>query len=155
MTTKRPKTIVVRIPGPNGTTTQQQVEVAARAPIRIGCYTMAERMTILELSFLMFTKKYPGLGHLQLKSAFSGQLRVHQCTALRGGPGFVVGISDLLKGMLEMRLLGRPHTDKRTYEAPITITKKGERHIKRQSVRLQRAAQKLVYTDVLERMAMI
>ena len=62
-------------------------------------------------------------------------------------------VSDVWRRLVELQLLKTE--DGRKLNSPATITPKGLRHIKKQSKRLQLCAQKLVYTDLLDKLARV
>ncbi len=156
--TRRKRRTFVRRPGPDGRLIGETVDLADRAPIRIGCYSPAERLMILELAVLMFVQKNPGMKRSHARACFHGHLKVQRCERLYAFPGRhgeQAQFYSIVDALAEQKLFEPMKIKGRFIEKPLTLTAKGKRHIKRQSKRLQEVASKLVYTDVLERMARV
>jgi len=128
----------------NGCDTLVRTEIMSRCPIRLSCYSPGELHMLGELTLLLYIKKSVNLTAGSALGAFASQLRYTKALDLPARTN--QGISELCElGILRA-------TGKNRWAAILEITKKGQRHINRQSKRLRLAAEKLVYTDVLDRL---
>lgn len=151
---------------PNGGIERKSEAVVQHAPLRAATYSVGERVTIVELMIFFLVDREvvtdQDINHLVISN-----LKLQKCENLlrlgstsprfgRTAPG--LQITDVWRQLIDLKLLNSPtrrtgFQAKRTgFQVAVTITPKGKRHIKKQPKRLQLCAQKLVYTDLLEKL---
>lgn len=144
---------------PNGGIERKSEAVVQHAPLRAATYSVGERVTIVELMIFFLVDREvvmdQDINHLVISN-----LKLQKCENLlrlgstsprfgRTAPG--LQITDVWRQLIDLKLLNSPI--RRTgFQVAVTITPKGKRHIKKQPKRLQLCAQKLVYTDLLEKL---
>jgi hypothetical protein len=152
--TKRQKTVRVFIYNQDGATVDWQ-PILPRAPIKPGIYSPAERYMLLELGMLYYIDKNKTTQRNNVYKGFKGELERLRCTKLLivGERYNSVNLANMVDALVKCGLLNDPSIPGRFIEKPLEVSQRGWRHIKRQSERLRKVAQKLVYTDVLDRIA--
>jgi len=140
---------------------RDHVPVVQRAPLRASSYSVGERCTLVEL-MVFFLVDREIVNERDISRLVTCTLEVQKCAALlkmgadkprfgRAAPGLQV--VDMFRRLVELQLL-KP-ADARDPNSPSVITPKGLRHIKKQPKKLQLAAQKLVFTDLLDKLARV
>jgi len=147
--------IIVRHRLPNGGIDSKKEEIVQRAPLRAGTYSVGERVAIVELMIfnlvdreLVTERDISHLvhTHLQLQKC-ENLLNLGQDKARLGRSAPRLQVTDMWRQLVELKLL------KGSRKTIATITDKGKRHIRKQPKRLRLCAQKLVFTDLLEKLA--
>jgi hypothetical protein len=153
----------------DGSTAIEDTQILKRAPIRASSYSPAERFTIVELALMYFIDRDKHLHPGQFSGPFHTQLKItrsYSFVCLYGNSAR--HRSKMIRIDIDVNDLSRRLTDLGYLEAVpakwgtkywgrkllLQVTPKGQRHIKRQSKRLRSAARKLIYTSVLDRLAL-
>jgi len=109
---------------------------------------------IVELALLFYVDKDGQLRRRDVSHPFRGHLLYTRCTKLRhtsgGQNSFNINIALLVTELVERGFLELGPTIRCARH--LRVTKKGWRHIKKQDQRLRRCAEKVIYTDVLDRL---
>jgi len=140
----------------DGRTEHVRERVVQRAPLRAATYSVGERVTIVELMIFALVDRELVMER-DITHLVNAKLQLQKCENLlnlgldksrlgRSAPR--LQIADMWRQLVELKLL------KATRKSIATITPKGKRHIKKQPKRLRLCAQKLVFTDLLEKMAL-
>jgi len=151
----------VRRRRPSGAIERIMRPVVQRAPIRASTYSAAERLTIVELMIFCLVEREIILTE-DINHSVMVNLQLQKCEnlmnlgadKLRYGKGALrIQIADVWRQLVALKLLNEVKRVSRKQDTGrTTITPKGKRHIKKQPKRLFVCAQKLVYTDLLEKL---
>lgn len=147
---------------PDGTVEHEMVPVVQRAPLRAATYSPAERFTIVELMiFNIVDRNFVYLACLT--HLVQSTLQTQKCEDLlqlgpdkvKGGavPRNNIAVGDLALRLVDMKLI-KPVNGRKKRHSQLLITPKGSRHIRKQHKRLRKCAQKLVFTDILEKLGL-
>lgn len=158
---KSPKNthVSIRSRRPDRSSVRVMTRIVQRAPIRASSYSAGERFMIVEL-MIFFLVDREIVGERDVQHLVKSNLEVQKCSTLLnigadkprvGRPVSRLLVSDVWRRLTELQLLKT--ADGRKLNSPASITPKGMRHIKKQSKKLQLCAQKLVYTDLLDKLA--
>jgi hypothetical protein len=153
---KRKTHVTLRKVRPDGSIDHVRVPIERRAPIRPSSYSPAEKLMIIELAVMYYIDKDKHLRSNSLGNPFADQLALTRCKdLLKLGKNMRAYASEVVEELKERKLVEEIQTRRRGIykKSPLKITEKGWRHVKRQSKRLREAAQKLIYTDVLDKLA--
>lgn len=141
---------------PDGRTEHISEPVVHRAPLRARTYSVGERVTIVELMIFNLVDRELVIER-DINHLVHAKLKIQKCEDLlnlgldaprlgRAAPRLQV--IDMWRKLVELKLL------KGSRKTIATITPKGKRHIKKQPKRLRLCAQKLVFTDLLEKLGL-
>jgi len=162
---KKPKTFRTRVVKADGSTAIEDTRILERAPVRASSYSPAERFTIVELALMYYIDLDKHLSPGQFSGPFHTQLKItrsYSFLCLYGNNARHRYVSKMIRIDIDVNDLSRRLTDLGYLETVsevrrkvfLQVTPKGQRHIKRQSKRLRSAARKLIYTSVLDRLAL-
>lgn len=148
----------------NGKIVHEYAKVMDRAPIKVGCYSPAERFLIVELALLFYVKKDTKLTPHTVSTSLKNQLVYARCEQLLNvgvlSHNVYIHISLMAKSLISAGYIETTQAKpgRRGHFSPdspwdeLRVTKKGWRHVKKQSQRLRLAAEKVIYTSVLDRL---
>jgi hypothetical protein len=151
--------VSVRRRQPTGGVKSSMEKVVQRAPIRTATYSVGERCQIVELMiFCLVDREH--IEERDINHLIHSTLALQKCNNLlvlgpakdrmgRSSPHLQV--IDMWNQLIALKLL----KSSRLRQVKVTITPKGKRHIKKQPKRLRLCAQKLVYTELLEKLARV
>ncbi len=133
--------------GADGVRGNQRLPIVKRAPLRLKTYTIAEKLVIFEL-MIFYTIDRGHVWKQDINHQMKAQLCLQKCEELvRADTIAAVHVTDFIN----MKLL-KIEDPRLSTRSALRVTPKGRRHIKRQPRRLQLCAQKLVYTDLLDKL---
>jgi hypothetical protein len=133
--------------GADGHRTHDQVAIVKRAPLRAETYSPAEKFMLCELA-LLFMIDQEHVWHGDADHLLNARLAVQKCKKL-----VPVGLhgNDMVVHLIKLKII-QPTDGRQPKRSDLVVTPKGKRHIKRQPRRLQLCAQKLIYTNVLDKL---
>ena len=150
---KEPKQthINVRRRSDSGGTTHMMEPIVKRAPLREKTYSSGERVMIIELMIFYLVEREFIVELTDITHLVRANLKIQKCEDLGWPMGSRVDIGSIFGRLVELRLI-EEGSRRSIRRQSATITAKGKRHIRKQPKRLRLCAQKLVYTDLLEKL---